>query len=131
MKGHEAGMDRDGDCGKVKVIEEHRQMIVKSLRGREVQLQRPTKRKANETSSNLQDGTRKAKVIDLLLDLWEKSERIFYLFLMRMIFGIILSLLQFNGNVIVIIGNEYGFIRIQKEKRKIKRRAHSESSKFF
>lgn len=29
--------------------------------------------------------------------------------------------------VIVIIGNEYGFIRIQKEKRKIKRRAHSES----
>lgn len=105
MKGHEAGMDRDGDCGKMKVIEEHRQMIVKSLRGREVQLQRPTKRKANETSSNLQDGTRKAKVIDLLLDLWEKSERIFYLFLMRMIFGIILSLLQFNGNVIVIIEN--------------------------
>lgn len=48
MKGHEAGMDRDGDCGKMKVIEEHRQMIVKSLRGREVQLQRPTKRKANE-----------------------------------------------------------------------------------
>lgn len=73
MKGHEAGMDRDGDCGKMKVIEEHRQMIVKSFRGREVQLQRPTKRKANEKSSNLQDGTRKAKIIDLLLDPCEKS----------------------------------------------------------
>lgn len=68
MKGHEAGMDRDGDCGKMKVIEQHWQMIVKSFRGREVQLQRPTKRKANEKSSNLQDGTRNAKIIDLLLD---------------------------------------------------------------
>lgn len=48
MKGHEAGVNRDGDGGKMKVVEEHRQMIVKPLRGREVQLQRPTKQKANE-----------------------------------------------------------------------------------
>lgn len=36
-------MDRDGHRGKVKVIEEHWQMVVKALRGCEVQLQRPEK----------------------------------------------------------------------------------------
>lgn len=41
-------MNCDGDGGKMKVVEEHGQMIVKPLRGREVQLQRPTKQKANE-----------------------------------------------------------------------------------
>ena len=48
MKGDETGVDSDGDGGKMKVVEEHRQMIVKPLGGREVQLQCPTKQKANE-----------------------------------------------------------------------------------
>jgi len=43
MKCHEAGVDRNGHRGKMKIIEEHRQMIVKTLRGCEVQLQRPEK----------------------------------------------------------------------------------------
>jgi len=43
VKRHEAGMDRDGHCGEVKVVEEHWQVIVKALRGCEVQLQRPEK----------------------------------------------------------------------------------------
>lgn len=36
-------MDRNGHRGKMKVIEEHRQMIVKALRGCEIQLQCPEK----------------------------------------------------------------------------------------
>lgn len=36
-------MDGDGHRGEVKVIEEHRQMVVKALRGCEIQLQRPEK----------------------------------------------------------------------------------------
>lgn len=36
-------MDRDGHRGEVKVIEEHRQMVVKALRRREIQLQRSEK----------------------------------------------------------------------------------------
>jgi len=43
MKCHEAGVDRNGHRGKMKIIEEHRQMIVKALRRCEVQLQRPEK----------------------------------------------------------------------------------------
>lgn len=43
MKSHEAGVDGNGHRGEMKVVEEHGQVIVKPLRGREVQLQRPTK----------------------------------------------------------------------------------------
>lgn len=43
MKCHETGVDRNGHRGEMKVIEEHRQMIVKALRRCEVQLQRPEK----------------------------------------------------------------------------------------
>lgn len=43
-------MDRDGHRGEVKVIEEHRQMVVKALRGCEIQLQRPAKRNVRQSS---------------------------------------------------------------------------------
>lgn len=48
MKSHQASVYSDGYRGEMKIVEEHRQMIVKPLRGREVQLQRPTKYKVNE-----------------------------------------------------------------------------------
>lgn len=49
MKCHEAGVDRDGHRGEVKVIEEHRQMVVKALGGCEIQLQCPAKRNVRQS----------------------------------------------------------------------------------
>lgn len=43
MKCHEAGVDGNRHRCEMKVIEEHWQMIVKALRGCEIQLQRPEK----------------------------------------------------------------------------------------
>lgn len=66
MKGHEAGVYRDGDSGEMEVIEAYRQMIVKPFRGREVQLQRSGKKKkwTNLVVEPSRWKTHAAKVID-------------------------------------------------------------------
>ncbi|KAL0114108.1 hypothetical protein PUN28_011431 [Cardiocondyla obscurior] len=62
MKSHEARVDRNGHRREMKVVEEHRQVIVKALRGCEVQLQRPENERPidHEWTRRIEVGTRQS-----------------------------------------------------------------------